>query len=152
LKLSGLVGYGLGWLLPGLALLAVPLLVPTLIAGGGAFLLPEEHRRRLVEKVLALAEAKARLLTDPATVEVVRTLVTSADDTLAGAARVPLPLAALLGDDGLRVTGIASATAGVAVAGSTAGLFAETAVRVRPVSTRSDVTPAASVRERIERI
>lgn len=152
LKLSGLVGYGLGWLLPGLALLAVPLLVPTLIAGGGAFLLPEEHRRRLVEKVLALAKAKAGLLTDPATVEVVRTLVTSADDTIAGAARVPLPVAALLGDDGLRVTGIASATAGVAVAGSTAGLFAETAVRVRPVSTRSDVTPAASVRERIERI
>lgn len=152
-RLSGLVGYGIGWLLPGLALLAVPLLVPSLIAGGGGLLLlPEERRRQLIEKVRALAEAKAGVLTDPLTVELVRATVTSADDTLAGLLRVPLPAAAILGEHGLGVTGIASATAAVGIAGSTAGLFVETAVRVRPVSTRSDVAPASSLKERIERI
>ena len=151
-RLAGLVGFGLGWLLPGLALVAAPFLITSLAAGAGAFLLlPEGRRRQLTRAVVALAESKAGVLTDPGTVQLVRAAVTSADDGLAGLARVPWPVASLLGDQGLGVTGIASATAAVGVVGSAAGMFRETPVRVRPIAT-SAAEPASSVRDRIERV
>src|SRR5690606_37412072 len=152
-NLSGLVGYGVGWLLPGLALVAAPVLVPSLVGGAiGLGLLPERQRRMLVGTVLAIADAKAGILTDPATVELVRSVVSSADDGLAGLLRVPASVAALLGDDGLGLTGLASATAMIGGVAAMTGAFVETPVAVKTVTTSRDVAPAAGAADRIRRI
>ena len=152
-SLTGLVGYGLGWMLPSLALLAVPILLPTAAGTVAALMqLPEDKRQAAINGVLALAESKAGVLTDPATVELIRTVVTSADDGFAGLMHMPLGVAALLGDSGLGVTGIASASATVAGVGAAAGMFVETPVTVRPTVVTREVTPAAGVRERLARI
>lgn len=153
LSLAGLVGYGLGWLLPGLVLLAAPILVPGLVvSAAGLMLVPEDRRQKAMERVAALAESKAGALTDPAAVELVRTVVSSSDDLIAGVTRVPHWVAAMLGDDGLGVTGIASATAMVGGAATTAGMLRETPVTVRPVATDRGVPPASGVEDRIARI
>lgn len=152
-SLFGLVGYGLGWVLPTLALLAAPLLVPSLLGQAVGFLaLPEDRRRLATERLLGVAEAKAGVLTDPVTVELVRTVVSSADDGIAGLTRVPLGVAAVLGDEGLGVTGIATATAAVGGLGTVAGMFRESPVAVRAVTTEKDVAPASGAQDRVERI
>lgn len=151
--LAGLVGYGLGFLLPGLALLAAPMLAPSLAGTAVGFMLLSEDRRRLaVSNALDFARSNAGALTDPATVEMVRTVMTSADDAVAGAVRVPFGSAALLGDNGLGVTGISSSAATMAGTAASVGLLRESPVTVRPVSTRTDVAPASGAKERIERI
>jgi len=82
---------------------------------------------------LAEALRDPRLLTNPVTVAVVRALVTSADDAGVGAAVLPFPLAAALGDDGAGLLGAQSSAVGVLVAARAAGMLRETAVRVRQV-------------------
>src|SRR5690606_34286198 len=41
-RLNGLLGYGFGWMLPSLALLAVPVLVPNLVGSAVGFLMLSE--------------------------------------------------------------------------------------------------------------
>ncbi|WP_146215753.1 hypothetical protein [Cryobacterium arcticum] len=82
---------------------------------------------------LAEAFRDPRLLTNPVTVAVVRALVTSADDAGVGAAVLPFPFAAALGDDGAGLLGAQSSAVGVLVAARAAGMLRETAVRVRQV-------------------
>ncbi|WEO77454.1 hypothetical protein BJQ94_19225 [Cryobacterium sp. SO2] len=72
-----------------------------------------------------------RLLSDPATVRLVRVLVSSADEVALGRVGVPYPVAAALGDDGAGVLGAASSAFGLLVAARAAGLLRETPVRVR---------------------
>ncbi|HRN29185.1 MAG TPA: hypothetical protein PK890_05740 [Terrimesophilobacter sp.] len=152
-RLAGLVGYGTGWLLPGLAFLVAPLLVPTLAGGAaGIMMLPQDQRAALIANVLASVKSKAGVLTDPATVELVRTIMSSADEAMAGAMRMPLGFAAGLGEDGLGVMGISSSAASATAAAASVGFLRESSVVVRPVSTRTDESPATGARDRIERI
>lgn len=151
--LAARVGYGLAFFLPGLALLVAPALATTLAGTGiGVLLLPEELRRRAVQNLLALAHAKAGIVSDPVTVELVRQTVTSSDDFLAGLLRVPAAVANALGDEGLGITGLATSTAVVGGAAASLGLLRETPVTVRQTAVDGEATPATGVKDRIERI
>lgn len=75
-----------------------------------------------------------QLLTSPATVAIVRVLASSVDDFALGAAGLPLPVAGLLGDDGLGLLGVESSALGVLVAARAGGLLRETPVRVNRVA------------------
>lgn len=151
--LAAHVGYGLAFFLPGLALLVAPALGTALAGTGiGVLLLPEELRRRAVQNLLALAHAKAGILSDPITVELVRQTVTSSDDFLAGLLRVPAGVAHALGDEGLGVIGLSTSTAVIGGAAASVGLLRETHVTVRQTSVDGEAAPATGVRDRIERI
>lgn len=151
--LAAHVGYGLGWLLPSIALLAAPIVLPGLAGAAlGLLLMPADQRQRLVQGVLALAHAKAGILTDPVTVELVRQTVTSADDFMAGLAHVPPGVAFLAGDEGLDLTGLATSAAIVGGAAGAFGLLRESPVDVKPVSVTGNTTPATGIKDRIERI
>lgn len=75
-----------------------------------------------------------RVLTDPVTVAVVRTLVSSVDDAVLGGLGAPYPVAAVLGDDGAGLLGAPSSAFGVLVAARAAGMLRETPVRVSRVN------------------
>ena len=81
-----------------------------------------------------------QLLTNPATVAMVRVLVSSVDDFALGAVGAPLPVAWALGDDGAGLLGVQSSALGVAAAAGAAGLLRETPVRVNRVG----ASPGAS--------
>lgn len=74
-----------------------------------------------------------RLLTNPATVALVRALVSSADEAVLGRMGVPYPVAAVLGDEGAGVLGAQSSAFGLLVAAQAAGLLRESPVRVSRV-------------------
>lgn len=65
------------------------------------------------------------LLTNPLTVTIEREVTMVADDASMGAVGIPRPIADVLGDEGLGLSGHASAAAGVMAAGSMFGLFRE---------------------------
>jgi hypothetical protein len=71
-----------------------------------------------------------RLLSDPATVRLVRVLVSSADDAVLGRLGVPFPLATALGEDGAGLLGASSSALGLVAAARAAGMLRETPVRV----------------------
>ncbi|WP_104163762.1 hypothetical protein [Cryobacterium sp. N22] len=79
-----------------------------------------------------------RLLTNPATVTVVRAIVGSADDAVLGRLGVPYPVAAALGDAGAGLLGAQSSAFGLLVAARAAGMLRESPVRVSRVGASAD--------------
>ncbi|MBX3095166.1 MAG: hypothetical protein KF680_11620 [Cryobacterium sp.] len=151
--LAAQLGYGLAFFLPGLALLLAPALATGLAGMGiGVLLLPEELRRRFVQNLLAIAHAKAGILSDPVTVELVRRTVTSSDDFLAGLLRIPAGAAQALGDEGMGVTGLGTTTAVIGGAAASVGMLRETRVTVRQTSVEGETAPATGVKDRVDRI
>ncbi|TFC02701.1 hypothetical protein E3O42_08085 [Cryobacterium adonitolivorans] len=75
-----------------------------------------------------------RLLTNPATVTVVRALVGSADDAVLGRLGVPYPVAAGLGDAGAGLLGAQFSAFGLLVSAQAAGMLRESPVRVTQVA------------------
>lgn len=151
-ELAALLGYGIGFFLPILSVLA---LNGAIFFGGaaaaGSLLLPEEARARAFEKARRWLRTTAWVLSDPAFVEFVRLGVLSADDVGAGRAGVPLVLARLLGDEGLGVSGVDTSAAFLGAAGAAAGVLTESAVIVRKHAA-PDAAPARGAQDRIERI
>lgn len=123
---SAFSAYVFGRLAPVLALLAVPAMTSAaLITAVLAWLFPGVVRRpadsAAVGETDGAADAPpgepgwlaghADVLSDPLFVQAVRLLVSSVDETAAGAAGVPLPLPFLLGDDGLGAVGVPTSAA-----------------------------------------
>lgn len=142
----------LGHLAPLLALAAVP----ALTSGALAFLLaclatgtaPSAGGARLATWVTQ----HPGILTDPLLVAVVRALVSSADDAAGGAVGVPLPVSALLGDDGLGVFGVAGSAAALATGARAVGGLAETPVTVRRIGSVPRSPPPTGMAELARRI
>lgn len=86
-----------------------------------------------------------RLLSDPATVRLVRALVSSADDAVLGRLGVPYPAAAALGQDGAGLLGASSSAFALLAAARAAGMLRETPVRVDRVGSSPGV-PATPTR------
>ncbi|WP_193509300.1 hypothetical protein [Cryobacterium sp. BB736] len=151
-ELAALLGYGVGFFLPILSVLALNgAIFFGAAAAAGSLLLPEEARARAFENAREWLGTKAWVLSDPAFVEFVRLGVLSADDVGAGRAGVPLMLARLLGDEGFGVTGVDTSAAFFGAAGAAAGVLTESAVRVHKRSA-PDAAPARGALDRIERI
>ena len=85
-----------------------------------------------------------RLLTNPATVTVVRAIVGSADDAVLGRLGVPFPVAAALGDAGAGLLGVQSSAIALLVAARSAGMLRESPVRVTRVGSSAVPTAGAA--------
>jgi hypothetical protein len=123
--LSGGAGYAIGALAPILAALALGSLPPAIAGAGLAAVLA-----RLSGADPASA-AEARLLRDPTFVMALRAAVSSVDDAMMGRAGVPPAIAALFGESGLALFGVAGA-AKVIAGLAPGGALGETPVTVRP--------------------
>ena len=151
-RLTRLTGSGiaalLGFLTPALALLAIPMLTSAVT---GWFLASVLNGTSM--KGLATAIGRTpRLLTNPAVVALVRVLVSSVDDAVAGVLRVPPPLIPLLGDDGLGVMGVATSAASVLFTARQFEVMNETPVTATPVGRGRPVAAPEGVRGLAERI
>ncbi len=147
------LGYFAGVIAP---IVGVALAPVALLAGAGIALfvatLPEGSRTALVSAMGSWLRAHSSHMTSPSFVTAVRYSVMSADDVGMGASRIPQPIAAIMGDEGLGVFGVDTSAAALAAAAGGAGLLRETAVRVTPDTTTRGVSDAVQVQDRAERI
>jgi hypothetical protein len=151
--LAGVLGYGVGYLLPAIALVAlqgVSVLAVGLLAGYAAA--PEPARKAFVHGLVGWLRESRALLSDPHVVRLVRLSVMSVDDFGAGLARLPPAVTRVLGDDGFGVIGLD--TSAMLFIGAAAGLGAltETAVSVRPGTVSAVSSRPAGFEDRVERI
>jgi hypothetical protein len=152
-SLAALFGYDLGFLLPVLALLALP--AATAVGGGLALTLatmPAARRRSFFRGLSRWAAAHRAVLSDPHVVELVRLTAMSTDDFGEGALHVPGGLAQLLGDEGLGILGLDTSAATVAGLASPFGALRETPVAVRPVRVVRGGSAATDFEDRAGRI
>jgi len=84
-----------------------------------------------------------RLLTNPATVAMVRALVSTADEAVLGRLGVPYPVAAVVGDEGVGPLGAESSAFGLLVAARAAGMLRESPVRVSQVGSSTGAAGVA---------
>ena len=94
----------------------------------------------------------SNFFTNPMAVAAVREATMAADDAILGASGVPRPIARLVGDEGLGLTGVALGAGGLVAAGSVVGAFRETAVRPTAVRTTSISGAPVGFAERVDRI
>jgi hypothetical protein len=113
----------------------------------------------LVPHLLGIGAAGVRaagedrqLLTDPRTVGLIRSAVMGSDDFAAAVAGLPPGLAALLGEDGLRLVGVSGVAALLTVSAAQAGALREGAVRVREFGRRRGSAPPSGFGERAARL
>ncbi len=93
-----------------------------------------------------------RLVTTPEGVELVRQAVMASDDAAMAAAGIPAPIAALLGDRGLGVVGLATtATLAGGIAGMV-GLARESPVAIASATRQPLTPPPQGFEERLDRI
>ncbi|MER3390455.1 MAG: hypothetical protein RJQ01_10520 [Microcella sp.] len=157
-----------GWLGARLGLV----ILPGLLAGAGMVaagwrLLPASHREALVATALAAAPEGGSAPPEPQLVDAMRWVLTLVDDAALGAAGVPPPLVAALGEPGLGLSGVSGAATAVLGLAALAGTHGTAPVRVELAGTdlrrsggtvpggapSSTVTDApGSVAERVRRI
>lgn len=157
--LSDRIGYALGWISPFLAAVALPGLVA--VAGGvllGAFAAgggidgAKRDLGRAGNVLGAWAVENNEMLTDPDVVALVRGIAGGSDDFLGGLFKLPPALVSLLGDDGLRVTGLSTSAAIAALIGSRFGLFGETPVAADRTSSTALAAAPRSLADRVARV
>jgi hypothetical protein len=152
-SLAALFGYDLGFLLPVLALLALPAV--TAVGSTLALTLaamPEARRRSFFNGLSRWADAHKAVLSDPHIVELVRLTAMSTDDFGEGAVHVPVGLAHLLGDEGLGLLGLDTSAATVAGLTSPFGVLKETPVAVQQVRLVRGSSVATDFEDRAARI
>jgi hypothetical protein len=92
------------------------------------------------------------LLTNPLAVGIIRDATMSVDDAGLVAAGIPAPIASLLGDAGLGVTGLAFASTAIMGVGAGVGLLTETPVRVVAEHPRPVTGPPTGFEDRLTRV
>jgi hypothetical protein len=128
---------------------------PVLVGAGVAAL-----RGAVASGALAADPAKAlggpaehnEVISNPAAVALVRGVSMGLDDAAMAAAGVPYPVARLLGDGGLGITGLAFASTALMAAGSTVGLFTETPVRAIDAQSRQVSGAPTGFADRLDRV
>lgn len=153
-QLSATIAYQLGFWSPLAGALAVPVLLPGVLATAGGLgaawlVTPEARRHQTTEQWM---QSNKGILSDPGFVRFVRLAVSSSDDLGEGLVHLPEPLAELLGDGGLGILGVGSSAAvAVGVAGA-AGALRETPVSTTLSSTRSGAVAPSGLADRASRI
>jgi hypothetical protein len=148
--LSGMLGYGIGFLAPILLLNTLRVLA---LGGGVAYLAlaaanggPEGVPGALKSWLQDNREA----LNNPATVELIRLTMMSSNEAISGAAKIPYGVSEAL--EGLGLVGISSSAFLSILAGNSVGLFGETPIAMRQTSTSGGEQPPRGLAERIERL
>ncbi|MCS0500049.1 hypothetical protein [Protaetiibacter mangrovi] len=95
-----------------------------------------------------------RLITSPGFSEVVRRVVTGADDAALGAAGAPPWLPVVLGEHGLGILGVDTSAAVIVAAGGLSGtrVFHETPVRVERIAQHSTAMAPSGAEQRLARV
>lgn len=157
-----------GWLASRLGIVLLPgVLAGASIMAAGWRMLPEPHRDALVATALAAAPGATEPLSEPQLVEAMRWVLTLVDDAALGAAGVPPPLVAALGEGALDLSGISGAATAVLGLATLAGVRGTAPVRVELVATdlrrsggptssgapsSASITAPTSLAERVQRI
>jgi hypothetical protein len=153
-NLSEVAGWALGGLAPlaGLAALAaLPGILTAAAATLGVGSIATGSPRAFLRDVGGLLKSKAGVLRDPRMVSLIRLAVSAADDTMLGAAGIPLPLARLVDDRRSGIFGLHGATTAVVGGASLFGAFKDTPVHIEQSST-AQTAPPASYEEIAQRI
>lgn len=151
--LAARVGTMLGMFLPVIALEVLPMALG--IGAGVAFgiaMLPAEKRSALFGALPDWLRSNSVILTDPKVVQLVRLTVMSADDFGGGLLHLPPGLLQSLGDEGLGVVGLATASSVVVGIASTRGSLVESAVSVTQSSPPVSVLRAENYSDRAARV
>ena len=154
-ELTARLGYGVGMLLPMLVavmLPALPVVVGGLAVAAVATLAVPGWRGRVPGALGSWLAENNRVLTNPATVALVRAGVMSIDDVISGALRVPPDVARSLGDEGAGILGVGTSAGFFTVLGSRVGLLAEGPVATRAVVQRDVAAAPHGLAQRIDRI
>jgi hypothetical protein len=126
--------------------------LPVLVGGLGIWgSLPEEVRKRKTRELERWLGDHRAALSDPRVVEIVRRVVSDADQFGFGLAGLPEPLARLLGEQGLDVVGVAGSAATVVALARGAGVLRETAVSVHETA-RAPAEPSRSWQDRAGKV
>ncbi len=122
-------------------------------------LAPEQWRASTLDLAGRVGHAATPLLSNPDVLAMLRSSLAFLDDALLGAAGVPLPIIAAIGDQGLGLTGLESTAAGVTGLAALAGFVGIAPVIVRPVGAdvrrgtgRERVVAPSGVADRVARI
>lgn len=145
------LGYGVGFVLPLLAVVAVPAAIGAAVGILSASLFAPGGVKSLEHGVRTWLRDNSDLLNSPITVALIGGLVTTADDVGAGALRIPPALHALLGDEGLGILGV-TGTATALLAAGPFGIFAETPVTAKAMASSQVDSPPRGLVERLDRI
>lgn len=151
-------GQALARLLPLLLVMSVPLLTAGALAwllGGLGIAGPRSATgsgRAAPTGFAGWLAKNPRALTNPLLVQIVRVLVSSIDDVGTGAVGMPLPLALVLGDDGLRLLGVSTSAAGILGLARPFGPFRETGVTVQRAGGANRAKPPAGLGDLADRI
>lgn len=92
------------------------------------------------------------IVTNPITAGAVRNASMSMDDGILAASGMPYPIAQLLGDNGLGLTGLGFSSAALMGAGASVGLFTETPVRATAEKSTTVDGPPTTFSERLGRV
>jgi len=143
------IAHALGRLAPWILAAAIP----AVTGGAVAWLLGGLLRRGDGrEDGLGYPAPDARFLTNPAVVAMVRVLVSSVDDAVAGAIGLPFPVSAALGDEGAGLLGVSASAAGALAVARPIGMLRETPVTVARVGRTRPATPPAGFADLAARI
>jgi pimeloyl-ACP methyl ester carboxylesterase len=158
-RLAGILGYGIGAMAPLLITLFAAFAVVTLPAALlGASVLrlwavndPVAARHFGANLGAWLSEHRAALTT-PLAVTVIGNVFSSADELAAGVFGIPPALVALLGEDGLGVTGISSSALLAVLASAPSGALRESPVVAQRTTTRILDRAPVGLADRIDRL
>ena len=146
-EVSAFLAYGVGRALP----LMLPFLAPIAV-GVGAGILLSPAREALAAAFSRWAMENSTVVSDPAFVIALRTVVGAVDDFGAGLIGAPPELQRLAGDEGLGLVGLATAARVVLGIANRAGALEETRVSVEPVGAERPTEPPSGWRDRAARI
>lgn len=152
-ELAARLGYGVGLLLlpmlVSVVLPALPVAVATVVLA--SVLAPGWHSR-VPGAIGAWLSDNNRVLTNPATVALVRAGAMSIDDVIAGVFRVPPTAVQALGDEGVGIVGLGTSAGFFTLVGSRFGLLSDGPVASRAVVQRDVAAAPRGLAERLDRI
>ena len=152
-QLSAVLGYGLGYLFPALALVALPGV--SVAAGGLALayaLASEDAKKQFGRNLSGWLRNQSAVLSDPRVVDLVRLSVMSVDDFGGGLLHLPAGIESLVGDEGLGILGLDTSAAALVLVAQGYGALSETPVVVSVRGTTSGGTPPQGFADRVDRI
>ncbi len=142
--LAAQLGYALGALAPIIILSALPVITASAATALVAMMISGTD-------LAAWLRQHNATLTNPTTVSLIRAAIMSSDDFLGGALRLPPPVVAALGDEGLGLAGLTTSAALLVLMANSAGALRETGVS----ATRTQSSPghvAQTVSDRVSRL
>jgi len=150
---------GVGWMIGAtggaLAVSLIPVLSAAVLGLGLGALAAPRQAADVLEAVIGRVGHDNAWLSDTATVALLRLVMSSLDDVVAGASSLGAVPARAIGDEGLGIVGLDTAAVLATILAGRAGALVETPVRVRRENRRPSaavVAPPRGIADRIDRI